>query len=124
MCCGPRRAEKKNTCGAVATPKGGGGGGGGGGGYMDGTSGGDAPESLGRIFMSRLQLASVHTSFSPYLAFRGIDGSVGSTRGLFLDLVSTTFGDGERRRSGELLEDNSSSAGRSMSSGTTASLPL
>ena len=28
MCRGPRRAEDKNVCGAVATPKGGGGGGG------------------------------------------------------------------------------------------------
>ena len=34
------------------------------------------------------------------------------------------FGDGERCGSGELPEDNSSSASRSMSSGTAASLPL
>ena len=30
MCCGPRRGEEKNMCGAVATLKGG---------YMDGTGG-------------------------------------------------------------------------------------
>ena len=30
MSCGPRRAEEKNMCGVVATPKGG---------YMDGTGG-------------------------------------------------------------------------------------
>ena len=30
MCCGPRRAEEKNMCGAVATPRGG---------CMDGTGG-------------------------------------------------------------------------------------
>ena len=41
-----------------------------------------------------------------------------------MDWVSTAFRDGERRRSGELSEDNSSSIDRSMSSGTTASLPL
>ena len=41
-----------------------------------------------------------------------------------MDLASTTFGDGERRGSGELLEDNSSSAGRSMSSGRMTSLLL
>ena len=34
------------------------------------------------------------------------------------------FRDGERRGSGELSKDNSSSAGRSMLSGTAASLPL
>ena len=41
-----------------------------------------------------------------------------------MDWASADFGDGERRGSGELLEDNSSSAGRSMSSDTTVSLPL
>ena len=32
-----------------------------------------------------------------------------------MDWTSAAFGDGERRGSGELSEDNSSSAGRSMS---------
>ena len=44
--------------------------------------------------------------------------------GLFLDWASAAFGDGEWHGSGELSEDNPSSAGRSMSSGIAASLPL
>ena len=44
--------------------------------------------------------------------------------GLFLEWASAAFGDGEQHGSGELPKDNSSSAGRSMSSGTTTSLPL
>ena len=44
--------------------------------------------------------------------------------GLFLEWASAAFGDNERRSRGELPEDNSSSAGRSMSSGIAASLPL
>ena len=44
---------------------------------------GDAPGSLGRIFMSWLRLASVPAGFSPYPALQGTNGSVGSTRGLF-----------------------------------------
>ena len=44
--------------------------------------------------------------------------------GLFLDWASATFEDCERRRSGELREDSSSSAGRSISSGAATSLPL
>ena len=43
---------------------------------------------------------------------------------LFLEWASADFGDGERRGRGELPEDNSSSAGRSISSGIAASLPL
>ena len=43
---------------------------------------------------------------------------------LFLEWSSAAFRDGERRGSGELLEDNSSLVGRSISSGTEASLPL
>ena len=39
---------------------------------------------------------------------------LGRRGGLFLDWASATFGDGERRGSGELSEDNSSSAGRLM----------
>ena len=41
-----------------------------------------------------------------------------------MDWASAAFGDGERHGSRELSEDNSSSVGRSMSSGTTTSLPL
>ena len=49
---------------------------------------------------------------------------LGRRGGLFLDWASAALGDGERRGSRELSEDNSSSTGRSMSSGTAASLPL
>ena len=49
---------------------------------------------------------------------------LGRRGGLFLDWASTAFEDGERRGSGELSEDNSSSVGRSMSSSTMTSLPL
>ena len=38
MCCGPRRVEEKNMCGAVATSKGG---------YMDGTGGVTPPGRSG-----------------------------------------------------------------------------
>ena len=44
--------------------------------------------------------------------------------GLFLEWASAAFGDGERRGSGELSEDSSSSVGRSISSGAATSLPL
>ena len=44
--------------------------------------------------------------------------------GLFLEWASATFGDGEQRGRGELSEDNSSFAGRSILSGAVASLPL
>ena len=44
--------------------------------------------------------------------------------GLFLDWASKAFGDGEWRGCGELPEDSSSSAGRSMSFGIATSLPL
>ena len=96
----------------------------GGGGYMDGIGGATPPGSLECIFMSRLRLAFVPTGFSLYSALRGTNGSARSTRGLFLDWASAAFEDGERCGSGELSVDNSSSAGRSMSSGTIASLPL
>ena len=42
----------------------------------------------------------------------------------FLEWASAAFGDADRRGSGELLEDNSSSAGKSISSSSTASLPF
>ena len=42
--------------------------------------------------------------------------------GLFLEWASAAFGDGEQRGSGELSEDNSSSAGRSTSSDAATSL--
>ena len=44
--------------------------------------------------------------------------------GLFLEWASTTFGDGDQREREELPEDNSSLAGRSISSSATASLPF
>ena len=44
--------------------------------------------------------------------------------GLFLEWASAALREGDRRGSGELPEDNSSSAGRSTSSGEETSLPL
>ena len=44
--------------------------------------------------------------------------------GLFLEWASLAFGDGERSGRGELPEDNSSSPGRSISSGAASPLPL
>ena len=44
--------------------------------------------------------------------------------GLFLDWAFATFGGGERHGSGELPEDSSSFACRSISSGAATSLPL
>ena len=52
---------------------------------------GDAPESLERIFMSWLRLASVPASFSLYSALHATNGSAGSTRGPFLDWAFTAF---------------------------------
>ena len=43
---------------------------------------------------------------------------------LFLKWASAAFGDDERRRRGELPEDNSSSAGKSISYSVAVSLPL
>ena len=43
---------------------------------------------------------------------------------LFLEWASAAFGDGERCGNGELLEDNSSLAGKSISPEAVASLPL
>ena len=69
--------------------------------------------------LDRSLLASLRTRRYAVLIDR-----LGRRGGLFLDWASATFGDGERSGSGELSKDNLSSAGRSMSSGTTASLPL
>ena len=49
---------------------------------------------------------------------------LGRRGGLFLDWAFAVLGDGERRESRELSEDNSSFAGRLTSSGTATSLPL
>ena len=115
MCCGPRRAEEKNMCGAVETLKGG---------YMDGTGwvtplGRSGSYSRAGSDWRQSLLASLCTRRCAVLMDR-----LGRRGGLFLDWASATFGDGECRGSGEVSEDNSSSAGRSMSSGTVASLPL
>ena len=77
MCCGPRRAEEKNMCGAVATPKGG---------YMDGT-GGATPPRVTRAHIHELAPTGVGPCW--LLSVPGVahtDGSVGSTRGPFSGL--------------------------------------
>ena len=101
--------------GAVATPKGG---------YMDGIGGATSPGSLGRIFIGWLRLASDLLASLRTRRCAVLMDQLGQRRGLFLDWASAAFGDGERCGSKELSEDNFSSVGRSMSSGTTASLPL
>ena len=55
---------------------------------------------------------------------RATDGLAGSAWGPFLDSASTLFWGGEQSRSGELLEDNSSSVGGSLSPMRMGSLPL
>ena len=91
---------------------------------MDGTSGGRPPARSGTYWGAGVGgrwplLGSLHTRCLATLMDR-----LGGRGGLFLEWASSAFGDGERRGSGELPEDNSSSAGRSTSSGTTTSLPL
>ena len=115
MSCGPQTAEEKNMCGAGATLKGG---------YMDGIGGRTLQGRSGTYSPASSDwrqslLASLCTQRCATLMDR-----LDRRRGLILDWASTVFGDGERRGSGELLEDNSSSANRSMSLGTVASLPL
>ena len=115
MSCGPRTAEGAIICSVGATSKGG---------YMDGTSGGKPPARSGTYRGAGVGgrwslLGSIRTrrlaTLMDRLDWRG---------GLFLEWASATFGDGERRRSGEFSEDNSSSAGRSTSFGAVTSLPL
>ena len=108
MSCGPWTVEEKNMCGAGATLKGK---------YMDGTGGATLPGRSGTYSRAgsdwrRSLLASLCTQRRTTLMDR-----LDRRGGLFLDWASTTFGDSERRGSGELLEDNSSSVGRSISSG-------
>ena len=102
-------------CGAVATLKGE---------YMDGTGRVMPPGRSGAYSRAgsdwrRSLLASLRTRRCVVLM-----DLLGRRGGLFLDWASAAFGDGERHGSGDLSEDNSSSAGRSMLSGTVASLPL
>ena len=115
MSYGPQKAEGKNMCGAVATLKGG---------YMDGACGAKLPGRSGTYSRAgsdwrRSLLAFLCTQRQAILMDR-----LDRRGGLFLNRASAAFGDGERSGSGELPEDNSSSAGRSMSSGIAASLPL
>ena len=115
MSSGPRTTEEKNMFGAGATLKGG---------YMDGTGGATLLGRSGTYSRAgsdwrRSLLASLYTQRRATLMDR-----LDRRGGLFLDWASAAFGDGEQRGSGELSEDNSSSAGRSMSSSTAASLPL
>ena len=49
---------------------------------------------------------------------------LGRRGGLFLEWASVAFRDGERHGRGELPDDNSSSAGSSISSGIAATLPF
>ena len=91
MCCGPRRAEEKNMCGAVATLKGE---------YMDGTDRVTPPGRSGAYSRAgsdwrRSLLASLRTRRCVVLM-----DLLGRRGGLFLDWASAAFGDGERHGSG------------------------
>ena len=115
MSSGPRMAEEKNMCGTGATLKGG---------YMDGTGGATLPGLSGTysragFYCHRSLLASLYTQRRATLMDR-LDRRGGLSR----DWAFAAFRDGERCGSEELPEDNSSSVGKSMSSGTVASLPL
>ena len=85
---------------------------------------GDSLGSLGRIFIGWLLLASDLLASLCTRRCSVLMDQLGRRGGLFLDWASAAFRDGERCGSEELSEDNLSSAGRSVSSGTTASLPL
>ena len=91
---------------------------------MDDTGGGKPPVQLGTYWGAGVGgrwslLGSLHTRRLATLMDRP-----GRRGDLFLEWASAAFRDGEQRERGELPEDNSSSAGRSISSGAAASLPL
>ena len=91
---------------------------------MDGTGGGKPPVRLGTYWGAGVQgrwslLGSLSTRRLVMLMDRS-----GRRGGLFLEWASAAFEDGERRGKGELPEDNSSFAGRSISSDVAASLSL
>ena len=91
---------------------------------MDGTSGGKSPARSGTYWGTGV---GGHWSLLGSLRTRRLATLMDllDRRGsLFLEWASAAFGDGEWRGSGELLEDNSSSVGRSTLSGATTYLPL
>ena len=111
----PRAAEGAIICDAGAAPYGG---------YMDGPGRGKTSAWLGTYWGIGVSgrwplLGSLHTRRLAILTDR-----LGWRGGLFLEWASAVFGDGERHGRGELPEDNSSFAGRSMSSGAAIPLPL
>ena len=90
-------------------------------GYMDGPGGGKPFARFGAYWGACVRgrwslLGSLRTRRLAILTNR-----LGRRGGLFLEWASKAFGDGERRGRGELPEDNSSSAGRSISFGATIS---
>ena len=84
----------------------------------------EAPYPVRHIFGSWCRRSLIPIGFSPHPMPCNTHEPTGPARWTFLDWASSTFGDGELRGRGELLEDNSSSVGRSMSSDVAASLPL
>ena len=69
-------------------------------------------------------MASVSAGLSSYPTARAIDRSAGSARGPLFGLSLCVVLGGEWVRSGELLEDSSSSVGGSLSPMSMGSLPL
>ena len=115
MSSGPRAAEGAIICSAGETLYSW---------YMDGPSEGKPSGRLGAYWGAGVRghwflLSSLRTRRLAILTDR-----LGRRGGLFLKWASAAFEDGERRGRGELPEDNSSSAGRSISSDTAVSLPL
>ena len=115
MSSGPRAEEGAIICGAGAASYGG---------YRDGPCGGKTSARLYAYWGTGVSgrwplLGSLRTRrlaiLTNWLGWRG---------GIFLEWASAAFGDGERRGRGELPDDNSSSAGRSISSGTAIPLSM
>ena len=115
MSSGPQTTVGKGIYGTGAAPKEG---------YPNGSDGAVPPIHAGMFSGAR---SNCHLSLLNSLRIRRgmpLTDRLERRGGLFLDLVSTLFFRGGGSRSGELQEDNSSSATTSLSSGLIGSLPL
>ena len=115
MSSGPRTTEGAIICGAGASPYGG---------YMDDLGGGKTSARLGAYWGTGVSGRWPLLGSLRIRRLAILKDQLGWPGGLFLEWASAAFGDGERRGRGELPEDNSSSAGRSISSGAAIPLPL
>ena len=113
MSSGPWTIVDGSMCGAGAAPRLG---------YMNGSCDDIPSVPRGHIFEGLLRLSSLSTGFFPYSV--PLTERLERCEGLFLDLAPSLFFGGDGSGSGELPEDNSSSAGGSLSLGRMGSLPL